>query len=61
MVGIISMRGKEIDRVRIIGRVAKREMRQKTECERLELSVRHVQRLMEPYRQNGAAGLVKDR
>jgi len=34
LVGVISMSGKEIYRVGIIGRVAKREMRQKTAGER---------------------------
>jgi transposase len=55
---VISMSGQEIDRVGIIRRVMKREMRQKVAAERLNLSVRQVQRLVQRYAEDGPRGLI---
>ena len=56
--GNLTMSAKELDRLEIIGRVAERRLRQRKAADRLDLSLRQVERLCRAFRVDGAAGLI---
>ncbi len=56
--GNLTMSAKELDRLEIIGRVVERRLTQRKAAERLDLSVRQVERLCRAFRTDGATGLV---
>ena len=56
--GNLTMCTREVDRLEIIGRVAERRLTQRKAAERLDLSLRQVERLSRAYRTDGAPGLV---
>lgn len=58
MKGIISMSIAEIERVKVMERLAVKQIKQKHAAKQLDLSVRQVKRLIKAYRKQGAAGLV---
>ena len=58
---ILAMSAKERDRSAVIRRVAERGLGQARAAELLELSVRHVKRLVSAYRRRGDRGLVSGR
>lgn len=58
MKGIISMSVAEIERVKVMERLAVKQIKQKHAAKQLGLSVRQVKRLIKAYRKQGAAGLV---
>jgi len=57
----ITMSHKELDRLEIIQAVAGKQLKQLEAARRLGLSVRQVKRLVQRYRDEGAAGLVSRR
>ena len=54
----VTMSAKEANRIAIIEKVQRKEMRQKRAASLLGLSVRQVRRLVKRYRRDGAAGIV---
>ena len=56
--GNLTMSAKEFDRLEIISRVIERRLTQRKAAERLDLSVRQVERLCRAFRTDGATGLV---
>jgi transposase len=56
--GNLTMSAKELDRLEIISRVIERRLTQRKAAERLDLSVRQVERLCRAFRTDGATGLV---
>ena len=59
--GMITMSGKERDRLRVIEAVRERRLKQGEAAARLGLSVRQVKRLVRAHRAAGAVGLVSKR
>src|SRR3989344_6466863 len=57
MEGIISMSIKEIERVPILDRLMKKELKQKHAAKMLNLSVRQIQRLVKRYKRLGITGM----
>lgn len=55
------MSHRELDRVGVIRRLVDRGLRQHEAARQLGVSVRHVKRLVQAYRQDGPAGLVSKR
>ncbi|WP_419207537.1 helix-turn-helix domain-containing protein [Photobacterium leiognathi subsp. mandapamensis] len=55
---LLSMSPKELNRVDVIRDISERRLRQKDAAELLKLSRRHIQRLVNQYREQGPAGLV---
>lgn len=58
MKGIISMSVKEVDRIAILERLKKKEIKQHHAAKLVGVSVRQIRRLVRTYKQHGAAGLV---
>ncbi len=58
---LLSMSPKELNRVDVIRDINERRLRQKDAAQRLNVSVRQVQRLITRYRDFGAVGLVHQR
>ncbi len=58
MKGIISMSGKEVDRITVLERLNKREIKQHHAAKLVGVSIRQIRRLAKRYKQQGAAGLV---
>jgi transposase len=56
--GTLTMSAKELNRIEILGRVLERRLTQRVAAERLDLSLRQVERLCRALRDRGAAGLV---
>ena len=56
--GNLTMSAKEFDRLEIIGRVSERRLTQRKAAERLDLSLRQIERLCRAFRTDGASGLV---
>ena len=57
MKGIISMSIKETERVPILDRLMKKELKQKHAAKMLNLSVRQIQRLVKRYKRLGITGM----
>ena len=55
---LLKMSSKELSRLEVMHRLARKEMRQKEAGRILGLSVRQIKRLVQAYRRQGAAGLV---
>lgn len=55
---LLSMSAKELNRLEVMRRLSRKQMRQKEAGRMLELSVRQIKRLLKAYRAQGAAGLV---
>jgi transposase len=55
---LLEMSAKELSRLEVMQRVARKQMSQKEAGRMLDLSTRQVKRLLRAYRQQGAAGLV---
>jgi transposase len=55
---LLEMSTKELSRVEVMQRVARKQMRQKEAGAMLQLSTRQIKRLLKAYRQRGAAGLI---
>ena len=55
---LLEMSAKEISRLEVMQRLSKKQMRQKEAGRILGLSTRQIKRLLQAYRQTGAAGLV---
>lgn len=58
MGGIISMSVKEVDRIGILERLNKKEIKQHHAAKLVGVSIRQIRRLVKKYKQHGAAGLV---
>lgn len=58
MKGVLLMSNEEINRLKIINQLNKKEIKQKRAARILGLSVRQIRRLKERYQKSGAAGLV---
>ena len=59
--GMITMSGKEWDRIRVVEAVRERRLKQAEAAARLRLSVRQIKRLVRAHRAVGAVGLVSKR
>lgn len=59
--GVVSMSAKERHRLRVVQAVHERQLKQVEAARELGLSVRQIKRLVKPWRQSGAAGLVSRR
>jgi transposase len=59
--GILTMSGKERDRLRVIEAIRQKRLKQEQGARLLGLSVRQVKRLVRAHREAGAAGLVSKR
>ena len=59
--GLVSMSGKEVDRLGVIRDLAEGRIRQRQAADQLVLGVRQVKRLARRCRERGAAGLVSGR
>lgn len=57
-IGVITMSMREVDRLKVIQAVADGNLRPRHAAERLGLTTRQVERLLNRYRAEGAAGLV---
>ena len=57
---LLEMSAKEISRLEIMQRLSKKQMSQKEASRILGLSTRQIKRLLQAYRQKGAAGLVSN-
>jgi len=55
---IISMSEKEVDRISVLERLNKKEMKQHHAAKLMGVSIRQIRRLAAKYKQHGAAGLV---
>ena len=55
---LLEMSAKELSRLEVMQRLAKKQMSQKEAGQMLRRSVRQIKRLLKVYRQTGAAGLV---
>ena len=55
---LLEMSAKELNRLEVMQRLAKKQMSQKEAGRILDVSVRQIKRLLRAYRQKGAAGLV---
>jgi transposase len=55
---LLEMSAKELSRLEVMQRVARKQMSQKEAGRILDLSTRQIKRLLKAYRQQGAAGLV---
>ena len=55
---LLEMSAKELNRLEVMQRLARKQMGQKEATRMLNLSVRQIKRLLRAYRQQGAAGLV---
>ena len=55
---LLEMSAKELSRLEVMQRLAKKQMSQKEAGAILQLSTRQIKRLLKAYRQQGAAGLV---
>ena len=55
---LLTMSKKEISRLEVIRQLEEKRMRQAEAAEMLEVSPRHIRRLMQLYREQGAQGLV---
>jgi transposase len=58
MKGHLIMSAKEVNRISIMDKLVKKEIRQKKAAQILGLSVRQIKRLKKRYQQEGAAGLI---
>ena len=58
---LLTMSDKELNRVNAIQDVCERRLKQKDAAALLNITRRHVQRLVNKYRQYGASGLVSQR
>ena len=58
---LISMSEKELNRINVIRDITERRLKQKDATELLQLSRRHIQRLVNKYREEGPAGLSSNR
>lgn len=58
MKGIISMSNKETERIIVMDNLIEKRIKQKHAAQQLNISVRQVQRILERYKREGAAGLV---
>jgi hypothetical protein len=56
--GTLTMSARELNRLEVLGRVLERRLTQRSAAERLDLSLRQVERLCQALRDHGAAGLV---
>jgi transposase len=56
--GTLTMSARELNRLEVLGRVLERRLTQRDAAERLDLSLRQVERLCRALRDHGAAGLV---
>jgi transposase len=56
--GTLTMSARELNRLEVLGRVLERRLTQRSAAERLDLSLRQVERLCQALRDRGAAGLV---
>lgn len=61
MDGYLTMSRKELSRLEVIQRIARRGLTQREAAQVLGLSVRHVERLCRAFREQGAPGLVSRR
>jgi transposase len=59
--GLVTMSGKEIDRLAIVGRVVERRLSQKAAARMMGLSTRQVRRMCRAFERHGAAGLASKR
>jgi len=57
-VGTVTMSGKELDRLEVLGRVLQRRLTQRSAAEQLGLTERQVRRLCRALAQHGPSGLV---
>jgi hypothetical protein len=57
----IAMSHRELDRLGVMRKLVDRQLRQREAARQLDVSVRQVKRLLQAYRQAGAAGLVSKR
>lgn len=58
MKGTITMSAKEANRIAIVEKAVKKEMKQKRAASLLGLSIRQVRRLVKRYKRDGASGIV---
>lgn len=56
--GVISMSAKELKKLQVIQQVTEKRLKQTKAAEFLELSLRHVKRLVQRFREEGPASLV---
>ena len=59
--GLITMSHQELDRLTIIESVINKKITQKVAAQRLNLTVRHIKRLVKSYRTQGTHGLISKR
>jgi transposase len=55
---LLEMSAKEVNRLEVMQRLSRKQMSQKEAGRHLDLSVRQIKRLLQAYREKGAAGLV---
>lgn len=58
MKGLFTMNNKEVNRIPIMEKLLKKEIKQKKAAQILELSVRQIKRLKKRYKREGAAGII---
>ena len=55
---LITMSAKETDRIAVLERVIRKEVKQKQAAKQLNLSIRQIRRLTKRYKRKGALGLI---
>lgn len=55
---LLKMSSKELNRLEVMQRLSRKQMSQKEAGMLLNLSTRQIKRLLQAYRQSGAAGLI---
>ena len=58
---LLTMSEKELSRLEVMKRLEEKRMRQHEAADQLQISVRHVKRLLKAYREKGAEGLISKR
>ena len=58
---LLTMSTKEINKLEVMQRLTRKELRQKEAAEMLGISIRQIKRILRTYRQEGAQGIVSKR